>query len=53
MSAECPSCGGPVKRLEVVCELCRSVVSSQPEHIRTIVPRVMDEIEQNQKGEAA
>lgn len=44
----CPSCGVfPVKRLEVICAACRSV---NPEPIKPIVIRVMDEIE---KGEAA
>ena len=45
----CPSCGvRDVKRLELICELCRAL---EPEHISTIVPRVMDEIER--KGKAA
>jgi hypothetical protein len=48
---ECGSCGLPLKRLEVgICALCRAIT---PEPIQTIVPRVMDQIEQNQKGEAA
>jgi hypothetical protein len=46
----CPSCGvQPVKRLEVICELCRCI---NPEPIRTIVPRVMDEIVQHRKDAA-
>jgi hypothetical protein len=45
----CPSCGvQPVKRLEVICELCRCV---NPEPIQTILPRVLDEIDR--KGKAA
>lgn len=41
----CPSCNTfPVKRLEVICEACRSV---NPEHIKPIVGRVMDDIEKD------
>ena len=53
MSAvECGSCGLPLKRLEVgICELCRAIIPMEP--IQAILPRVMDEIKQNRKDDAA
>ena len=50
---DCPSCGvRPVKRLEVVCELCRAIRPDDPEPTQTILPRVMDEIQQTRKDAA-
>ena len=46
----CPSCGGPVKRLEIICALCRVVVLPVP--IQEVIPVVMAEIEAKRKDAA-
>jgi len=47
----CPSCGEfDVEHKQLICLACRGVVLPNPEPIKPIVDRVMDEIE---KGEAA
>ena len=51
VAVECGSCGLPLKRLEVgICELCKAISPMEP--IQAILPRVMDEIEQNRKDAA-
>lgn len=48
---ECGSCGMTLKRLKV--GICGHCVAVSPEPIQTILPRVMDELWQNRKDEAA
>lgn len=49
----CPACGAfPVKRLALVCELCLAVLPPNPEHIKPIVERVMDDLFDDEKDAA-